>query len=92
MVDKLSIWTVGHSTSSIEAFIAQLRSVEIELLVDVRSYPGSRRYPHFNKEHLALSLADAAIGYEHLRELGGRRRARPDSLNVAWVSCRIVAS
>ncbi|HEX3086620.1 MAG TPA: DUF488 domain-containing protein [Pyrinomonadaceae bacterium] len=84
MADKLSIWTVGHSTLSIEDFIAQLRAVEIELLADVRSFPGSRRYPHFNKENLSLSLADAAIGYRHLRELGGRRRARPDSLNLAW--------
>ena len=84
MADKLSIWTVGHSTLSIEDFIAQLRAVGIELLADVRSFPGSRRYPHFNKENLSLSLADAAIGYQHLRELGGRRRARPDSLNLAW--------
>src|SRR5580765_4820563 len=84
MADKLSIWTVGHSTLSIEDFIAQLRAVEIELLADVRSFPGSRRYPQFNKENLSLSLADAAIGYRHLRELGGRRRARPDSLNLAW--------
>ena len=84
MPEKLSIWTVGHSTLSIKDFIAELRSGEIELLADVRSYPGSRRYPHFNKENLALSLADAGIGYEHLRELGGRRRARPDSLNLAW--------
>jgi uncharacterized protein (DUF488 family) len=84
MADKLSIWTVGHSTLSIEDFIAQLRAVEIELLADVRSFPGSRRYPQFNQENLSLSLADAAIGYRHLRELGGRRRARPDSLNLAW--------
>jgi uncharacterized protein (DUF488 family) len=84
MADKLSIWTVGHSTLSIEDFIAQLRAVEIELLADVRSFPGSRRYPHFNKENLSLSLVDAAIGYQHLRELGGRRRVRPDSLNLAW--------
>jgi len=69
---------------SIEAFIAQLRSVEIELLIDVRSYPGSRRYPHFNKNNLSESLAEFTIHYEHLPELGGRRRARPDSLNMTW--------
>jgi uncharacterized protein (DUF488 family) len=84
MADKLSIWTVGHSTLSIQDFITQLRSIEIELLADVRSYPGSRRYPHFNRENLSSSLAEAAIDYEHLRELGGRRRARPDSPNLAW--------
>jgi uncharacterized protein (DUF488 family) len=54
------------------------------LLADVRSFPGSRRYPHFNKENLAAALNGAGIRYEHFRELGGRRRARPDSLNLAW--------
>ena len=84
MTDELSVWTVGHSTFSIEDFVGRLRSFGIELLADVRSFPGSRRYPHFNKELLAASLGAAGIGYEHLRELGGRRRARPDSLNIAW--------
>jgi len=84
MGKELSLWTIGHSTLLIEHFINRLKSFEIELLADVRSYPGSRRYPHFNKEKLSASLADAAIRYEHLPELGGRRRARPDSLNIAW--------
>jgi uncharacterized protein (DUF488 family) len=84
MSDKLSIWTIGHSTWSIDDFIARLKSFEIELLADVRSFPGSRRYPHFNQEALGASLERVGIRYEHFRELGGRRRARPDSLNVAW--------
>ncbi len=84
MPDKLSIWTIGHSTLAIDDFIGRLQSFEIGLLADVRSFPGSRRYPHFNKEALAVSLAREEIRYEHFRELGGRRRARPDSLNVAW--------
>lgn len=79
-----SIWTIGHSTRSIEEFIDALKSFEIKLLIDVRSFPGSRRYPHFNKEALRDSLAEAAIEYLHLPELGGRRRARKDSQNVAW--------
>jgi len=82
--EQLSIWTIGHSTLTIEEFIRRLRAFEIELLGDVRSFPGSRRYPHFNKESLHLSLTEAGIHYQHLRELGGRRRVRPDSLNVAW--------
>ncbi|HYW73263.1 MAG TPA: DUF488 domain-containing protein [Pyrinomonadaceae bacterium] len=81
---ELSIWTIGHSTLSIAEFVARLTSFRIELLADVRSFPGSRRYPHFNQENLAASLPDAGIVYQHFRELGGRRRARPDSLNVAW--------
>ena len=84
MSDQLSIWTIGHSTLSIEEFVQRLRPFEIELLGDVRSFPGSRRYPHFSKESLGASLAEAGIHYQHLRELGGRRRARPDSLNMAW--------
>jgi len=84
MAVELSIWTIGHSTFSIEDFIARLRSFQMELLVDVRSFPGSRRYPQFNQESLKLSLERVGIRYEHFRELGGRRRARPDSLNVAW--------
>ena len=69
---------------AIEEFIRRLRAFEIELLCDVRSFPGSRRYPHFNQESLHSSLTEAGIHYQHLRELGGRRRVRPDSLNVAW--------
>lgn len=84
MSKKLSIWTIGHSTLSIEDFVERLKSFEIQLLVDVRSFPGSRRYPHFNKENLARSLAAAGIEYLHFQELGGRRRARPDSQNIAW--------
>lgn len=84
MRNQISVWTIGHSTLSIEEFIERLKSFEIQLLADVRSYPGSRRYPHFNKEELSSSLADAGIRYEHFPDLGGRRRARPDSLNIVW--------
>jgi uncharacterized protein (DUF488 family) len=83
-VDKIELWTVGHSTRSIEDFIEALRSFEIKVLADVRSYPGSKRYPQFNKENLKASLTEAAIDYQHFAELGGRRRASPDSLNMAW--------
>ena len=81
---QLSIWTVGHSTVEIERFRQLLNSFEIKLLVDVRSFPGSRRYPHFNKENLRLSLQDSGIDYLHMPELGGRRKARADSRNLAW--------
>jgi uncharacterized protein (DUF488 family) len=84
MENLLTVWTIGHSTLSIEEFIERLQSFEIAVLADVRSFPGSRRYPHFNQEHLSRALAGVQIRYEHLRELGGRRRVRPDSLNLAW--------
>jgi uncharacterized protein (DUF488 family) len=81
---QLSLWTIGHSTLAIEEFVRRLEEFQIKLLTDVRSFPGSRRYPHFNKERLRSSLAAAGIEYVHLPELGGRRRARPDSINMAW--------
>jgi uncharacterized protein (DUF488 family) len=84
--NQLKLWTIGHSTRSIDEFIEALKSFEIQTLADVRSFPGSRRYPQFNKESLRASLAEAGIEYIHLPELGGRRRAKPDSLNMAWQS------
>jgi len=82
--DSLELWTIGHSTLAINQLIEALRSFEIEAIADVRSFPGSRRYPHFNRELLSVSLTQAAIEYQHFPELGGRRRARPDSLNMTW--------
>jgi uncharacterized protein (DUF488 family) len=82
--ESVKVWTIGHSTRAIDEFIAALKSVGIERVVDVRSFPGSRRYPQFGKDKLAASLAVAGIEYVHFPELGGRRRARPDSLNLAW--------
>ncbi len=84
MENKPKLWTVGHSTHAIEEFIGALNSFDIETIGDVRSYPGSRRYPQFNKENLRAALAGATVDYLHFPELGGRRRARPDSLNMAW--------
>lgn len=80
----ISLFTIGHSTRPLEEFINLLEAFDIQTLVDVRSFPGSRRYPHFNREALRDSLAQAAIEYLHVPELGGRRRPRPDSLNMAW--------
>ena len=61
-----------------------LRHNQIEILVDVRHFPGSRRFPHFNKIAVQDALVKAGIRYEHLIELGGRRPVRPDSHNMAW--------
>jgi uncharacterized protein (DUF488 family) len=78
------IWTIGHSTRTIEEFISLLKGNDIKLLVDVRSLPGSKRYPQFNKEALSDSLNKAGIRYERFPELGGRRKAKPESKNTAW--------
>jgi uncharacterized protein (DUF488 family) len=79
-----SIWTVGHSTRSSSEFIEILLAHRIEVLVDVRSFPGSRRYPHFNKAELSLKLEAAGIRYFHNPQLGGRRRPSTESKNTAW--------
>lgn len=79
-----NIWTIGHSTNTLDEFIAKLKSFDIELLVDIRSFPGSRRFPHFNKEALKISLPKNNIEYVHLVKLGGRRKPVADSHNTGW--------
>jgi uncharacterized protein (DUF488 family) len=78
------IWTVGHSTRTLEEFLALLRSHDIESVADVRRFPASRKFPHFNAPALQASLAAAGIGYQPLLQLGGRRTPRADSPNMAW--------
>ena len=78
------MWTIGHSTRKIDQFTSLLEERGIKLVADVRGLPGSKRYPQFNKEALAQSLRERGIRYEHLPELGGRRKPRPDSRNTAW--------
>ena len=78
------IWTIGHSTRSIDDFIAALAAHGIKLVADVRLLPGSKRYPHFNSDALEQSLGAHGIRYVHFRELGGRRKPRVDSSNTAW--------
>ncbi len=80
----LTVWTLGHSSRSIETFLELLRAQRIELVADVRRYAGSRAHPHFNPEALARTLEGAGIGYLALPELGGRRAARSDSPNTVW--------
>ena len=80
----MRIWTIGHSTRGIDKFIFLLKENQIKLLADVRAFPGSRRYPQFNKDALAESLNAHGIRYEHFPELGGKRKSKPDSRNTAW--------
>ena len=80
----MRIWTIGHSTRTVDEFISLLRENEIKLLADVRAWPGSKRYPQFNKDTLAESLTAHGISYKHFPELGGKRKSKPDSRNTAW--------
>ena len=79
------VFTLGHSTRSEQEFLEILQHFGIELLVDVRALPGSRRFPHFDKESLCKTLQAQGIGYFHAKNLGGLRKAVPgSSLNEAW--------
>lgn len=80
-----TLWTIGHSNRSIEAFLELLHENRIDCLVDVRRFPGSRKHPQFGKDELPRSLAEAGLEYRHIEGLGGRRRERlADSPNTAW--------
>jgi uncharacterized protein (DUF488 family) len=78
------IYTVGHSVHEPGEFMALLHGHDVELLVDVRRYPASRRVPHFNSGPLAETLSSGGIAYEHAEDLGGRRSPVPDSPNGGW--------
>jgi uncharacterized protein (DUF488 family) len=78
------IFTIGHSTRSLEEFVALLRAHRITQVADIRRVPRSRRHPHFSKEALSTSLLAAGIVYRHFADLGGLRKPRRDSLNTAW--------
>ena len=80
----LTVWTIGHSNRTIDGFLTLLRSHRIELLADVRRFPGSRRFPHFNRESFEPALSEHGIAYVHFADLGGRRNPKPDSPNHAW--------
>lgn len=80
----MNIWTIGHSTRTLEEFFHLLKSFEIELLVDVRHYPGSRKFPQYNKDSMTITLPENGFEYKHIVELGGRRKVKPNSKNDAW--------
>jgi len=80
----VTVYTIGHSTRTLDEFIALLRAHSVAQLADVRTIPKSRRHPHFAADALSLSLAGAGIGYRHARELGGLRKPAAGSRNMAW--------
>src|SRR4051795_13514773 len=78
------IFTIGHSTRPIEAFVRLLRAHGVQRVIDVRTIPRSRHNPQFNRDQLSPALHRARIHYRHMPGLGGLRRARPDSINTGW--------
>ncbi|MBM4263878.1 MAG: DUF488 domain-containing protein [Deltaproteobacteria bacterium] len=79
-----TIHTIGHSTRTIDDFLALLDAHRVELLIDVRRWPMSRRHPHFNREALAAALNAQRIDYLWRQDLGGFRKPAPNSPNTAW--------
>jgi uncharacterized protein (DUF488 family) len=79
-----TIFTIGHSTRTLEELIAILRAHAVAAIADVRLIPRSRRYPHFNDDHLARELPKHDIAYLPFKSLGGRKRPHKDSINTAW--------
>ena len=80
----MTVYTIGHSTHTIEEFLGILHAHSIQVLIDIRAFPMSRRLPHFNRESLESSLKQENIRYLWMKELGGRRKKlRDDSPNTA---------
>jgi len=79
-----TLFTIGHSTRTLEDLIGALQAHSIQTLVDIRSFPMSRRLPYFNRESLEQAMPAAGIRYVWMKELGGRRKkSLPQSPNVA---------
>lgn len=80
-----TVFTIGHGSRSIEELVAVLKDADVEVLVDVRRFPGSRRHPQFGRDALERTMPEAGISYEWKGDaFGGRRKPLPDSPNVAW--------
>lgn len=80
----MRLYTIGHSTRTLDQLVEILRSFGVDLLVDIRTIPRSRHTPQFNREALSTELPRQGIGYKHMQALGGLRKPRPDSRNTAW--------
>ena len=81
---QLTIFTIGHSTRTIDEFVELLKTNEVNMIVDVRTVPRSRHNPQFNKETLPNTLKKNGIKYIHMREIGGLRHPKRNSINLAW--------
>ena len=80
------IYTIGHSTRTLDEFIAILHSLQVKTLVDIRSLPGSRKYPQFDKENLEIEMPAHDIEYLYMKGLGGRRKVNKNSTNTRWMN------
>lgn len=84
MNKKICIFTIGHSTRSIEDFLEIIKHYKINELIDIRTIPKSRHNPQFNGPELAQALRNHHINYRHQKNLGGLRHPHVNSINMAW--------
>ena len=82
--EKPTLYTIGHSTRTIEEFLELLKSFDIKILADIRRLPGSRKFPQFDQDNLKRSLEENCIEYIYLEDLGGRRKPSASSVNTVW--------
>lgn len=85
-MSRVRVFTVGHGARPLETFVSLLEGADVRRLVDVRTAPGSRKHPQFGRDALSASLHERGIVYVWLKELGGWRKARPDSRHAAMRS------
>lgn len=81
---KPRIYTIGHSTRDMEEFLHILKTYKITQLVDVRTLPGSRKFPQYDKENMEVVLPKNGIAYNHKKNLGGLRKTHKESINMGW--------
>ena len=84
MSTELTVWTVGHSTRTLQEFLALLDENGTQAIADIRSHPRSRHFPQFGQEALSESLVQHGVQYSWIQALGGRRKTRADSINTSW--------
>lgn len=85
VTQRVTLYSIGHSTSMFSTFLEKLQRYDIECLADVRSYPSSRKFPQFGQDRLSAALQANSIDYIHIKELGGRRKCRSgDDRNAGW--------
>ncbi len=82
--EGLVVFTIGHSTRSLDELAELLKAHDIQEVVDIRTVPGSKHNPQFNKEELAGFLREHQIDYIHMKSLGGLRKPKKDSINSGW--------
>jgi uncharacterized protein (DUF488 family) len=80
------LFTVGHSTQTLAAFLELLSEHGIRRLADIRRFPGSKKYPHFNSDTLGSALEQTGVRYRWIEALGGRRgkQTSASTENLGW--------